>query len=120
MRQYIITIPDSLLDAARIDGCSELGIFWRIILPLIRPALAVLTVFTFMASWDSFLWPLIVFDSERNFTLPLGLARFSGEFYSQPHYSMAVSFITALPVILVFLLAQRTFIKGIVLTGLKD
>ncbi|MCY4354126.1 MAG: carbohydrate ABC transporter permease [Truepera sp.] len=120
MRQYITSIPSSLLDAARIDGCSEFGIYWRIVLPLTRPALAALTIFSFMGSWDAFLWPLVILSSEGKFTLPLGLARFNEEYYSEPHFTMAVAFISILPVLLVFLISQRAFIKGIALTGMKE
>ena len=120
MRQYILTIPNELRDAARIDGCSEFGIYWRIILPLVRPALATLTIFTFIGAWDAFLWPLILLSSESNFTLTLGLSRFNEEFFSQPHYTMAVSFISLMPLVLVFLFAQRSFIEGITLSGIKN
>ncbi len=120
MRQYIVTIPSSLIDAARIDGCSEFGVFWRIILPLVGPPLATLGIFTFIGAWDAFLWPLIILSSENNFPLTLGLARFNEEFFSQPHYTMAVSFITIMPLVLIFLFAQRAFIKGIALSGMKS
>ena len=119
MRQFILSVPNSLIDAARLDGCGDLQILWFVVLPLVRPALAALAIFTFLGSWDAFLWPLILLSSEANATLPLGLARFNEEYVQQPHYTMAVATISVAPVILAFLLAQRTFIRGATLSGLK-
>ncbi len=119
MRQYMQTIPDELLYAARIDGCSEFGIFWRIILPLIKPAISVVVIFTFMSSWNNFLWPLVVLHSQQLYTIPLGLSRFTWQFFTQHNQLLAVMIITIMPVIVVYTLFQRHFIQGIALTGMK-
>ena len=119
MRQFLHTIPDELIDAARIDGSGEFGIYWRIILPLTKPALAVLAIFTFMWRWNDFLWPLIVLDSEEMFTVQLGLSRFQGEYYVEWNYLMAMTLVSLIPMLVVFLLFQRYFVKGIAMTGMK-
>ncbi len=122
LRQFFMSIPRDLEDAARIDGCSLIGIFWRIIMPLSKPALATLTMFTFMASWNNFMWPLLVTDSVEKKTLPIGLAYFQEVYqYAQPDWSllMAGSLLAILPVILMFIFNQRFFIEGIKLTGIK-
>ncbi|MFQ5794946.1 MAG: carbohydrate ABC transporter permease [Candidatus Bipolaricaulia bacterium] len=119
MRQYIKqTLPTELMDAARIDGSSELGIYFRVVLPNIKPALATLGIFTFMGTWTDVLWPLIVSTNDKMFTLPLGLANFSDRytiFYGQ---QMAMTFLIVVPIIIVFLFFQRYFIEGITLSGL--
>jgi len=119
MRQYILTIPNELLEAARIDGCSEFGIFLKIVLPLSKPAFFALGIFTFMLQWDNFLWPLIVISKDKYLTLPLAIMRFQGEYLAQYNIMMAISIIVMLPVFIVFLVAQRKFIEGMVLSGLK-
>lgn len=119
LRQYMLTIPDELLDAARIDGASEWRIYWRIVLPLARPALAVLTIFSVMWRWNDFLWPLIVLTKNEKFTLQVGLASFQGELNVQWHYILAMTVLTLLPVTLVFALLQRFITGGIAATGLK-
>ncbi|HIQ04882.1 MAG TPA: carbohydrate ABC transporter permease [Anaerolineae bacterium] len=119
MRQYIHSIPTELIDAARIDGASEPGIFLRIILPLCQPALSALTIFTFMWNWESFLWPLVITNSDRMFTLPIGLAMFSGRYLTRYDLQMAAACITTAPVLLVFFLLQQRFIEGITMTGMK-
>ena len=119
MRQFFQGIPDDLLDAGRIDGVSEFGLFWRIALPLVRPALAALTIFTFLGNWNAFLWPLIVIQSRWMRTLPVGLALFSGEAGAQWHLIMAASALAVIPVIVVFAIFQRQIIEGVVLTGIK-
>lgn len=119
MRQFIRTIPDELVEAARIDGASEPRIFLTVILPLIRPALAALAIFTFVASWEEFLWPLIVSNSDRSRTLPVGLQVFNEQYGANIHWQMAVALIASLPMILLFLFFQRQFIRGIALTGLR-
>lgn len=120
MRQYMKSLPSELLDAARIDGASELGIFLRIVLPLSRPGLSALGIFVFMANWNSFLWPLIVIESAPKRTLPLGLAVFSSGFgITRWNLVMAATVLTVLPVLIVFAFAQRNFIQGITLGGLK-
>lgn len=119
MRQFMSGIPSDLIEASRIDGCSEFGIFARIILPLSKPALSALGIFTFMWNWDSFLWPLVVVDSERCKTLPIALAMFTGQYFTQYELVMAASTIAVLPVLLVFFAFQRQIIEGITLTGIK-
>ncbi len=119
IRQFIMTIPNDLIEAARIDGCSEFGIYWKIILPLCKPVLATLGIFTFMASWNSFLWPLIVMIREEMYTLPVALAALSGEHATEFGLLMAGAVVTVIPVIVVFLLAQKYIIEGISTTGLK-
>lgn len=119
MRQYMHSIPDELIDAARIDGASEPNIFARIILPMCGPALAALGIFVFMGSWDSFIWPLVVLNSESMYTLPLGLATFSNRYWTDHAAVNAGAFISVIPVLIVFLVLQRRFIEGIALTGMK-
>jgi multiple sugar transport system permease protein len=119
MRQFMITIPDELMSAARIDGCSELGLFWRIIFPLAQPAAAALAIFTFTGSWDSLLWPLIVTTKTALRTLPLGLALFRSEYQTHITSMMAASVWTTIPIVLLFIFLQRQFVQGIVISGLK-
>ncbi|MBC7217607.1 MAG: carbohydrate ABC transporter permease [Candidatus Caldatribacterium sp.] len=120
LRQFFLTIPPALEDAARIDGCSEFRIYWQIILPLSKPALATLAVFHFMYNWNDLLWPLIVTTSTRMRTLPAGLALFMGKHVVEYAILMAGATIALAPLILGFLFAQRYFVRGIVLTGLKE
>ncbi len=120
MRQFISTLPDELIDAARVDGCRELAIFWKIILPLTRPALATLGIITFLGSWNNFLWPLVVAQNEDQYTLPVGLALVStGSDFTRFGILLAGSVVVLLPVMIVFLLFQRHFVAGIATTGLK-
>jgi len=119
MRQFIYSIPDDLIESARIDGCSEFGIYWRIILPLCKPVLATLGIFTFMSSWNDFLWPLIVMIDEKMYTLPVALANLNGQHATEYALLMAGSVVVVIPVIIVFLLAQKYVIRGIATTGLK-
>lgn len=119
LRQYMLTIPDELIDAARMDGASEWRIYWRIIMPLAMPALAVLGIFSVMWRWNDFLWPLIVLSREESFTLQLGLATFQGELDTQWHYLLAMTMMTLAPVVIVFTLLQRHITTGIASTGLK-
>jgi ABC-type glycerol-3-phosphate transport system permease component len=119
LRQFFMSIPPELDDAARIDGCSSLGIFWRIILPLSSPALMAVTVFVFNATWNEFLSPLIYLHSKSNLTIALGLRSFQSEHGPEWHLVMAASLVTMLPILLVFFLGQRYFIQGIVFTGVK-
>ncbi len=119
LRQFFMTLPKDLEDAAQIDGCSYLGIFWRIILPLSKPALATLTTFTFMGTWMSFMWPLIVMNTHQKFTLPIGLAYFKSLHGTDWTLLMAGSVMMILPILLVFILNQRFFVEGIKLTGIK-
>jgi alpha-1,4-digalacturonate transport system permease protein len=119
LRQYMLTIPDELLDAARMDHASEWRIFWRIILPLSAPALAVLAIFSVMWRWNDFLWPLIVLSRSEKFTLQLALNAFQGELTTQWHYLLAMTVVTLLPVTLVFAFLQRHITTGIAASGVK-
>jgi multiple sugar transport system permease protein len=120
LRQFFLTLPDELCEAARIDGCSEIGIFWRIMLPLARPALSVVALFTFMAVWNDFLGPLVYLQSPDQYTLALGLQAFqSSHGGTQWNLLMAASTLVLLPVVILFFLTQRTFIQGIATTGMK-
>jgi multiple sugar transport system permease protein len=120
LRQFFMTIPFELSDAARIDGCSEFGIFRRIILPLAKPALATVALFTFVANWQDFLGPLIYLNDDTTFTLSLGLRQFLSEHSAEWALLMAASTVVIMPIIVLFFLTQRTFIQGISVTGLKD
>lgn len=119
MRQQISNIPSELIDAARIDGASEFGIYLRIILPLSTASLAALAIFTFTYQWDNFLWPLVVLDKPELYTLPLGLAQFRGRSTIEIGGVAAASFVAVLPILVVYIFAQRRFIEGITLTGMK-
>jgi multiple sugar transport system permease protein len=119
LRQFFMTLPKDLEDAAKIDGCTYLGIFWRIILPLSKPALATLTTFTFMGAWMNFMWPLIVINSQDKFTLPVGLAYFQSLHHTDWTLLMAASVMMILPILIVFIFNQRFFVEGIKLTGIK-
>ena len=119
LRQFFLTLPKDLEDAAKIDGCGYFGIFWRILLPLSKPALATLTTFTFMGSWMNFMWPLIVLNSHEKFTLPVGLAYFQSLHNTDWTLLMAGSVMMIFPILLVFIFNQRYFVEGIKLTGIK-
>lgn len=120
MRQFFMTVPASLLDAARIDGCSELGIWWRIVLPLARPALATVAILTFMFTWNDFLTPLIYLSDKARGTLALGLGQLAGQ--QQPEWAvlMAAAVLMMLPVIVLFFLFQKYFIQGFTMSGIKE
>lgn len=119
LRQYMLTIPDELLESARIDGSSEWRIYWQIILPLASPALAVLTIFSVMWRWNDFLWPLIVLSRSELFTLQVGLNAFQGALDVQWHYILAMTVLTLLPITIVFALLQKYITTGIATTGMK-
>lgn len=119
LRQYMLTIPDELIDSARIDGAGEWRIYWQIILPLARPALAVLAIFSVMWRWNDFLWPLIVLSKSELFTLQVGLNAFQGELNIQWHYILAMTVLTLLPITIVFAFLQRFITSGIATTGMK-
>ena len=119
LRQFFMKLPLELDDAARIDGCSTFGIFRRILLPQSRPALGVIAIFLFMAHWNDFFGPLIYLNSSSKYTLALGLNLFRGTQYTAWHLLMAASTMTAIPCILLYFVAQRYFIQGIVFTGIK-
>ena len=119
LRQFFISLPKELEEAAIIDGCTSWQIYWRIVIPLSKPALATLGIFTFLHSWNEFMWPLIVINRLSLKTLPIGLSYFQDSYSTDWNLLMAGSVITLLPVLIVFLLGQRFFIKGIVLSGIK-
>jgi multiple sugar transport system permease protein len=119
VRQYALSIPDDLLDAARIDGASERRIFFEVVLPVIRPILAVQAAFNFLASWNDFMWPLIVLSDDRKFTLPVALASLVGEHVQDTELMMAGAVVTVLPVILLFLALQRFYVEGVMMGSTK-
>jgi multiple sugar transport system permease protein len=119
VRQYARTIPDELIEAARVDGAGELRIFATVVVPLLRPVLASLAVFTFLGCWNDFMWPLIVLTDEELQTLPVALASLSREHVQDNELMMAGSVVTVLPVLVLFLLLQRHYIQGLLLGGVK-
>lgn len=119
MRQFMFTVPDELIDAARIDGASEPIIYWRIVMPLIKPALATLGTFTFIGSWNNFLWPLLVVNNRELMTLPLGINSLRSLYSDNTNLLMAGTAVSVIPMLAVFIFLQRYFIQGIALTGLK-
>ncbi len=120
LHQFFIGIPRDLEEAAALDGCSPFGIYWRIILPLSRPVLATLAIFTFVGSWNDFLGPLVFLDSVDKYTLPVGIALFQTSYYTEYGLTLAASVLCTVPVLIVFLAAQRQIIQGVALSGLKD
>jgi multiple sugar transport system permease protein len=120
IRQFALGIPDELLDAARLDGASELGIYWKIVFPLLRPILVTLGVFTFLSSWNDFMWPLTVLTDESKYTLPVALANLSGEHVQDTELMMAGAVVTVLPGLLLFLALQRSYVEGIVMGSVKE
>lgn len=119
VRQHALALPDSILDAARVDGASELRIYWSIALPALRPILVTLGLFTFMGTWNDFLWPLIVLSDERMFTLPVALANLLGEHAQDAEVMMAGSVVTVLPMVVLFLALQRYYLEGVASGGVK-
>ena len=119
LRQFFLSIPLDLSDAARIDGASELGIFSRIVMPLSKPALTTVALFTFLSTWNDFLGPLIYLTDGSKYTLAVGLAAFRGQYRTQWDLMMAAATVVTLPVVILFFFAQRQFIQGITLTGMK-
>ena len=119
MRQYIQTLPSELEDAARIDGASEMGVFWNIILPLCKPAIAALAIFAFVRSWNEFLWPLIALTRPQNYTLTVGVANLQGEFMTDWGIIFAGAALAALPMIVFFLIFQKYFLEGVRMGALK-
>lgn len=119
IRQYTLSLPDELLDAARIDGAGEFRIYWTIVLPVIRPILATLAIWTFLNAWNDFMWPLIALSDEAKYTLPVALANLAGEHVQDTELMMAGSVLTILPVMLVFIYLQRFYIQGITAGSLK-
>jgi len=119
MKQFFEGVPDDLLDAGRLDGLNEFQVWWQVALPLVTPALSALAIFTFLGNWTAFLWPLIAITDRNLYTLPVGLASFSGEFQTEWEMVMTGASVATIPTILVFLLLQRYIIRGISLAGLK-
>ncbi|MFA6541746.1 MAG: carbohydrate ABC transporter permease [Bacteroidota bacterium] len=120
IRQFAGSIPDSLIEAARMDGASEFKVYRTVILPLCRPILYTLALFTFMGTWNDFMWPLIIMTDETNYTLPVGLANLMGEHVLDLELMMAGSVVTILPVLLLFLFFQRHYVRGLMLGGVKE
>ena len=120
LHQFFVSLPKELEEAAAIDGCSRWGIFWHILLPLSRPALATLGIFTFIGSWNDFLGPMVYLDSVDKYTLPVGIALFQTSYYAEYGLTLAASVLCTLPVVVAFLLFQRYIIQGIAMSGLKD
>ncbi|WP_207938761.1 carbohydrate ABC transporter permease [Actinomadura darangshiensis] len=119
MRQFFLSVPPELEEAARIDGCGRLGVFFRIVLPMARPAVATLVVFTLLGSWNDLIWPLIAINSEDTFTLQMGLSTFSGTRHTEWSSLMAGNTLATAPLLIAFLLAQRHFIATMSFSGLK-
>ena len=119
VRQYALGLPDELLDAARVDGAGELRVFATVALPVIKPILVTLAAFTFLSAWNDFMWPLIVLSDSARYTLPVALANLAGEHVQDTELMMAGSVITTLPALLVFLMFQRTYVRGITAGSLK-
>jgi len=119
MRQFMKGVPDELLDAGRIDGVSEFGLFWRISMPLVLSAVAALAIFNFLGNWNAYIWPLIVTSDLSKMTLPVGLAFFSNENGSDWHLIMTGATLSVLPLLTIFVFFQRHIIRGIALTGVK-
>ena len=119
VRQYARGMPDELLEAARIDGAGEWRIFVRIVLPLLKPVIVTLAIFTFLTAWNDFMWPLIVLTGQDHYTLPIGLASLAREHAQDPELMMAGSVVTVLPVLALFLLLQRYYLDGLMLGSVK-
>lgn len=118
LRQYMLTLPDELIDSARIDGAREFTIFWRVVLPLCKPALAVLAIFSVLWRWNDFLWPLVV-TNERTRTLPVALQRFASQEVVPFNLVLAIAVVSMIPVLICFLIFQRQIVQGIASTGMK-
>lgn len=118
-RQFMTTIPTEILEAARLDGAGEMLVFWRIVMPMSKPILAVQVVLTFIASWNSFLWPLILASDERNYTLSVGVALLNQQIATNPALQMAGAAVMVVPILVVFMVFQRYVVQGFALSGLK-
>jgi multiple sugar transport system permease protein len=119
IRQYVLGVPDELLDAARVDGAGEFRIFYAIVVPVVKPILVTFAAFTFLSAWNDFMWPLIVLSDNQNYTLPVALANLVGEHVQDTELMMAGSVLTLLPVMIVFLFFQRAYIRGIMSGSVK-
>ena len=119
LRQFMQTIPEELEHAARIDGCTDFGVFWRIIMPLSAPALATLSIVVFTSQWNNLVWPLVVLNDKDLYTLPLGLALLRGEFQVNYGITSAAAFLSVVPLVIVFLFLQRYFLEGLTVGAVK-
>jgi multiple sugar transport system permease protein len=119
MKQFFETVPDDYIHAARIDGLNEFAIWWKVAMPMVAPALSALAIFTFLGNWTAFLWPMIVSNDTNLYTVPVGLASFTGEFITDWELIMAGASIATIPTLIVFLLLQKYIVKGVVMAGLK-
>ncbi|UGA56160.1 carbohydrate ABC transporter permease [Vibrio sp. VB16] len=119
MKQFFETVPDDYIHAARIDGLSEFAIWWKVAMPMVGPALSALAIFTFLGNWTAFLWPMIVSNDPSLYTVPVGLASFSGEFITEWEMIMAGASVATIPTLLVFILLQKYIVRGVVMAGLK-
>ena len=120
MRQYFLSMPDSLIESARIDGASEWAIFFRIILPLAKPVIAILTIFSFMWRWNDFIWPLLVISTPKKYTLQLAISNFAGENNVDWSSLLAISVVSMIPVLIIFLIFQKHIINGMMTSGMKE
>jgi len=119
IRQYTLGLPDDLLHAARVDGAGELRIFWSVVVPVIRPILVTLATFTFLSAWNDFMWPLIILSDDAKYTLPVALANLVGEHVQDTELMMAGAVLTVIPALLVFLVFQRSYVRGILAGSVK-
>ena len=119
LRQFFLGIPNELLEAARIDGLSEYGIYFRIVLPLAKPAMATLAIFTFVNVWNDFMGPMIYFNTESNKTVPLGIRMFVGQYSTDYQLIMAASVLSLIPVLVMYIFCQKYFVQGVATSGLK-
>jgi len=120
VRQYLYGIPDSYIEAAKIDGANHFQIYWKLIIPLAKPILVTLGIFTFMGTWNDFMWPLIVMTKNDMYPLTVGLANLLGEHAVDTELMMAGAVITVLPVVIIFLVLQKYYMKGLMLGGIKE
>jgi multiple sugar transport system permease protein len=119
VRQFMLSVPHDLLEAARLDGAGELRIYWSVVMPLARPILATLATFMFMSTWNDFMWPLIVLSDQAHYTLPVALANLSGEHVQDIELMMAGAVVTVLPVLALFVALQRYYIAGLMAGSVK-
>ena len=120
LRQYFLTVPKDLMEAARIDGASEVRIFVRLMLPAAKPAMSVLAIFSFLWRWNDYMWPLLVIRDTEKYTVQLALANFAGQYTVDWNSMLAMSVVTMIPVLILFLLFQKQFVKGMVTAGMKE
>jgi ABC-type glycerol-3-phosphate transport system permease component len=120
MRQYLVSIPDSLLESPRIDGAGEFRIYWNIVVPLIVPAFAALGIFSFTFNWNNFLWPLIILKTQLNYTMPLGIAMMQGVYETAYNELLAAAMFSSVPILVVYFILQKRFINSMVMSGIKE